>query len=79
MADIDFSKAGDYVVTTIIASLQTASPKTTKRLMDESDKIGKSPIGDIEKGYALGYLILDIMGEKFLKGLFHNKERFTRE
>ncbi|OGW18041.1 MAG: hypothetical protein A3G93_08840 [Nitrospinae bacterium RIFCSPLOWO2_12_FULL_45_22] len=78
MADIDFDKTKDYVVTTIIASLQNASPETTRKLMDDTDKIAISSMGDIEKSFALGYLILDIMGEKFLKGLFYNKERFIR-
>ncbi|MGA1864317.1 MAG: hypothetical protein ACMUHX_04575 [bacterium] len=81
MVDIDFSRAKDYVVTTIIASSQINSEETTKAVMKEAEKIENSPIDDIEKSYALGYLVMDIMGEKFLKGLFNNKnkERFKRE
>jgi hypothetical protein len=61
MADIDFSKAKGYVLTTIIASSQINSEETTKTLMTEADKIDNSKTEDIEKSYALGYLVIDIM------------------
>jgi len=81
MADIDFSKAKDYVITTIIASSQINSEEKTKTLMAEADKIKNSPAGDMEKSYALGYLVMDIMGERFLKEFFNdkNRERFQRK
>ena len=81
MADIDFNKAKDYVMTTVIASTQTVSPEETRTMMDEAEKIEGSPIGDIEKSLALGYLVVDTMGEKFLKALFDkkNKARFAKE
>lgn len=80
MADIDFTKAKDYVVQTIIGSSQADSPEDTARLMEDAENIANSPVGEIEKGYALGYLVLDKMGEKFLKSLFNeeNKQRFLR-
>jgi hypothetical protein len=81
MEEIDFHKAKDYVVTTIIASSQAMSPEETKRLMEEAEKIAASPIAELEKSCALGYLVLDTRGEKFLKALFDrkNRTRFTRE
>jgi hypothetical protein len=81
MADIDFAKAKDYVVTTIIASSQTVSAEETKTLIAEAENIAASALDAIEKSCALGYLVLDIMGEKFLNALFDrkNRTRFTRE
>jgi hypothetical protein len=81
MTDIDFNKAKDYIVTTILASRQIVSADETKKVMTEAEKIVNSPIDELEKSYALGYLVLDTMGEKFLKSLFDrkNKSRFTRE
>jgi len=78
MQTIDFTKAKDYVVMTIDASSQTTSPEATQKLITEAEKIAGSPIGDLEKSYALGYLVLDMMGEKFLKELFNepNRARF---
>jgi hypothetical protein len=81
MAHIDFQKAKGYVETTILASLQSPSQDTTKLLMVEIDKISESSTEDKEKSLALGYLILDIMGEDFLKDLFNDRNRnyFTSE
>ncbi len=81
MADIDFAKAKDYVVTTIIASSQTVSAEETKTLIAEAENIATSALDTIEKSCALGYLVLDIMGEKFLNALFDrkNRTRFARE
>jgi hypothetical protein len=77
MSDIDFSTAKDYVITTILASSQTHSPEVTKEIMEEADKIEKSQMSDIDKSYALGYLIMDYMGERFLKEMFkNNSDRF---
>lgn len=74
MAPIDFQKAKGYVETTILASLQNPSPETTKFLMDKIEAIAESTEKDEkEKSLALGYLILDIMGEKFLQELFNDK------
>ncbi|QTA85215.1 hypothetical protein [Desulfonema magnum] len=80
MADIDFYKTKDYVVTTILASSQIDSPETARELINSTTEIAESPMEDTDKSYALGYLILDNMGEKFLKTLFHdgNRDRFTR-
>ncbi|MCP4344173.1 MAG: hypothetical protein GY795_01435 [Desulfobacterales bacterium] len=79
MADIDYEKALEYTITTMIASSQTTSPQTTKELMERAEDIEKIT-GDIEKSFALGYLVLDNMGEKFLSSLFQgkNRERFVR-
>ncbi len=74
MADIDFNKAREYTITTIIASSQTTSPHTAKELMEQAEDI-KKLAGDTEKSFALGYLVLDNMGEKFLGSLFHDKNR----
>jgi hypothetical protein len=81
MSDIDFAKAKNYVLTTIIGSTQAVSPEDTKILMNEADNIENSPVDDIEKSFALGYLVLDTMGERFLKSLFDrkNRARFVRE
>ncbi len=75
MLDIDFSKACNYAVTTMIASSQLDSPEAVKTIMEEAEKITSSPISDEEKSLALGYLLLDMMGEAFLKSLFHEKNR----
>ncbi len=79
MMKIDFSKAKQYVVSTIIASSQLASNETPKKLMKDADSIEHAQTGGMEKSLALGYLILDFMGEKFLKTLFHdeNLEQFS--
>jgi len=79
MADIDFAKAKDYAITTIIASSQTTSDQAAKALMEKAADIEKMT-GEKEKSFALGYLVLDNMGEKFLGSLFNekNKERFKR-
>jgi hypothetical protein len=81
MTGIDFDKAKNYAVTTVIAASQTMSPEVTEELMAEADKIQASPISAADKSYALGYLVLDMMGEKFLKALFTPKtrSRFLRE
>lgn len=80
MEHVDFTKAGNYVLTTVVAARQAASPEETRKLMDGLQKIDQSRIEMIDKGYALGYLVLDIMGEAFLKNLFNdrNKDRFKR-
>ena len=76
MRDIDFHKVQGYAETTIIASLQNAAPETIKHLMDEIAKIKTSKqMGEKEKSFALGYLILDIMGEEFLKKFFDESTR----
>jgi hypothetical protein len=81
MAEIDFSKAKGYVVRSIIGSSQTMPPETIKKLMDDVDGIANSPIDATDKSFALSYLVLDTMGEKFLKSLFTKgkKDRFVKE
>lgn len=82
MSEIDFHKARGYAETTIIASLQNATPERIKHLMDEIKKIESShQMGEKEKSFALGYLVMNIMGEDFLQELFndHNKEEFLRQ
>ena len=82
MAHIDFLKAKGYVETTILASIQNPSPETTKFLMDAIEKIAESTEKQgKEKSLALGYLVLDIMGEKFLQELFNdqNMNEFVKE
>ncbi|RMD57549.1 MAG: hypothetical protein D6828_03570 [Nitrospirae bacterium] len=70
MSNINFDEVKDYVVTTILASLQNPSQEMTRSLMDEIEKISESEMDDQEKSFALGYLIIDIMGEDFLKRFF---------
>ncbi len=79
MDGIDFDKARDYVITTILASSQTSSEETTKNLIAEAEKITASEVDNRDKSYALGYLILDMMGENFLENIFSAslKSRFT--
>jgi hypothetical protein len=81
MADIDFKKAKAYTVTTVIAASQTDTAEAVKNVIDESEKIAGSQMEDEEKSLALGYLVLDKMGEKFLSLLFHDKNRgkYTRK
>jgi hypothetical protein len=70
MSDIDFYKVKDYTVQTLIASSQICSAEMTNKLMNDADKIESAEMGEREKSYALGYLVLDMMGEKFLEELF---------
>jgi hypothetical protein len=72
MADIDFNKAKTYVTSTIIAGSQLESNRT-QEIQDEIKKIDEVNFSNREKSYALGYLILDLMGEKYLKAFFNNK------
>ena len=78
MAGIHFEKAAGYVVTTIQGARQTATPEQIKSMLDEIDKIFRVQTDPADKSYALGYMILDMMGEDFLKTMFHgkNRERF---
>jgi len=78
MSGIDFYKAGEYVITTITGASQLASIEDTKRLVDEFTKIKESNMDNLNKSNSLGYLILDFMGEKFLKSFFNeeNKREF---
>ena len=79
MSGIDFNKAGDYVLTTITGASQLASIEDTKRLVDEFTKIKESSMNNLNKSNSLGYLILDLMGETFLKSFFNkdNKSEFS--
>jgi len=75
MSGIDFNKAGEYVITTIIAARQLASIEDTRKLMDEFIKIKESSMDNFNKSNSLGYLILDLMGEKFLKSFFNEEDK----
>lgn len=75
MHTIDFDKARDYVITTILASSQASSEETTRNLIAEADKITASGMDNRDKSYALGYLILDMMGENFLEHIFSESQK----
>lgn len=79
MKDIDFERSWEYVITTIQGARQTASPEIIRELVDNVEKIRQFPTDPVDKSYALGYLVLDAMGETFLKQLFdrHNRERLA--
>lgn len=79
MGEVNFSEKKGYVETTLIASLQTNSPEFTKTIMDEIEKINNSDIEDRQKSYALGYLILDVIGEKFLRSLFKKEKKNSKD
>ena len=73
MADIDFNKAKNYVLATIIASSQLESNTSIDKLKTDMENLAESNFTNKEKSYALGYLILDLMGEKFLRNIFNDK------
>ena len=73
MADIDFTKAKTYVLTTIIASSQLESNASIDKIKADVDNLAASKFTNKEKSYALGYMILDLMGEKFLRNIFSSK------
>ncbi|MEE4356770.1 MAG: hypothetical protein V2I97_09885 [Desulfococcaceae bacterium] len=75
MKGIDFAKASEYVLTTIPGARQTLTPESIHPIMDEMKKIHESPMRPPNKSIALGYLVLDIMGESFLKNLFNDENR----
>lgn len=79
MADIDFEKTWTYVITTIQGARQIATPESITELLNEVEKIQEGPLDPVNKSQALGYLVLDIIGEAFLKNLFteQNKQGFS--
>lgn len=78
MEGIDFDKAKFYVSTLILGSMQNLSDEDKEDLGIKIKGIEERPVSPQEKSYALGYLILDFMGENFLKKVFKGKlkERF---
>lgn len=79
MRNIDFQAASVYVLATITASLQENRPDEVE-LLEEITKIAQSDIDEVDKSYSLGYLILDAVGERFLKNMFTReiRGRFSR-
>lgn len=70
MEGIDFDKVKFYASTLILGSMQNLSAKDEEELGTGIKNIKESPVSPQEKSYALGFLMLDFMGENFLKEVF---------
>lgn len=62
----DFEKAKTYASTMITGSRQNLSLQEQKDLGDQIREVHDRRISEQEKAYALGFILLDFMGEEFL-------------
>ena len=74
MEGIDFDKVKFYASTLILGSMQNLSGKDEEELGTGIKDIEETPVSPQEKSYALGFLMLDFMGENFLRKVFSEKE-----
>lgn len=72
MKDVDFKRVVAYVSTMILGSRQSMSLQDQEDLANQLKQIQAQPTGAREKSFALGFLILDFMGEEFLEEIFQN-------
>lgn len=63
---VDFERSSKMVSTLILGSTQNLSPQEQKRLANRIREIRSQPTANQEKSFALGFLVLDFMGEDFL-------------
>ncbi len=72
MENIDFDKVFDYSLTMLDAA-QTLSPSNVTELKDKLETIQKNKTMEVQvKSYKLGFLLLNQMGEEFVKKIFAN-------
>jgi hypothetical protein len=72
MKDVDFQRVVAYVSTMILGSRQSMSLQDQEDLANQLKQIQAQPTGAREKSFALGFLILDFMGEEFLEEVFRH-------
>lgn len=70
MQDVDFQRVAGYVSTMILGSRQSMSLQDQEDMANQLKQIRDQPTGELEKAFALGFLILDFMGEEFLDEIF---------
>ncbi len=75
MEGIDVDKAMHFVNVQIGGSLQHLSPEDNEELGERSGEIAAAGLPMREKALALGFLILDFMGEDFLRDLFEGRRQ----
>ncbi len=66
MGDKDFEKAKTFASTMITGSRQNLTLQEQKDLAAQIREVQDRRIGDQEKAFALGFILLDFMGEEFL-------------
>ncbi|MCP4545783.1 MAG: hypothetical protein GY835_04870 [bacterium] len=72
MKDIDFYKAAHYAKVQIAGALQNPSVADREKMGVRFREIADGDFPMREKAHALGFLILDLMGEDFLRDLFRD-------
>ncbi len=72
MKDKDFDGARIHASTMITGSRQNLSLQEQKDLANQIREVDDRKIPDQEKAYALGFILLDFMGEEFLKAVVVN-------
>ena len=72
MKDKDFDGSRIHSSTMITGSRQNLSLQEQKDLANQIREVGDRKISDQEKSYALGFILLDFMGEEFLEAVAVN-------
>jgi hypothetical protein len=72
MKDKEFDGSRIHSSTMITGSRQNLSLQEQKDLANQIREVGDRKIPDQEKSYALGFILLDFMGEEFLKAVAVN-------
>jgi hypothetical protein len=74
MGKINFDEVRNYTLT-MLESAQTISEPEKAKLKEEVEKVHNEAACDIEcKSYKLGFLLIDSMGEEFVRTLFGNPD-----
>jgi hypothetical protein len=66
MEGVDFGLAAPYLTTLVLGSRQNLNAADQQRFKSSVEAIAESPEGT-HRSYALGFLILDYMGERYLR------------
>ncbi len=69
MADVDFDRVAKYAKTSIPSTSRDLSLEERRILVSRIAEIEGSEVDDVQKRYALGFLVLDFMGEAYLRAL----------
>lgn len=78
MANMDFDKAKLYILTMITGSMQNLSSPEQEELGKRVGEIDVGKTSNREKAYALGFVVLNKLGEFGLKELFDNTDNDYR-
>lgn len=77
MEGMDFEKAKTFASTMITGSRQNLSLQEQKDLGDQIREVNVRPVSEQEKAYALGFILLDFMGEEFLDEITRRLPKVT--